>query len=161
MGTTCPQDLLFSAGVWWSWRQRNLMSLNSETCSSSQLSFNIRAMVETSRNCFSIIFNDRLDDRYIKWNNNNHSCAILNVDCSFLGCHVRFGFVGIVRNTFGHYLAGFSGFIHISVYILPAELDAIYKGLLLAKNMNIDELVCYYDSLHCIKFIKGPQVRYK
>jgi hypothetical protein len=37
---------------------------------------------------------------------------------------------------------------------------AIYKGLLLAKEMNIDELVCYPDSLDCVNFIKGPQVRY-
>lgn len=26
--------------------------------------------------------------------------------------------------------------------------------------MNIDELVCYSDSLHCVKLIKDPQVRY-
>jgi ribonuclease HI len=43
---------------------------------------------------------------------------------------------------------------------LLAELYAIYKGLLLAKDMNIDELVCYSDSLHCVYFINGPQVIY-
>jgi ribonuclease HI len=43
---------------------------------------------------------------------------------------------------------------------LFAELYAIYKGLLLAKDMNIDEFVCYSDSLHCVNLIKGPQVRY-
>jgi hypothetical protein len=26
--------------------------------------------------------------------------------------------------------------------------------------MNIDDLVCYSDSLHCVNLIKGPQVRY-
>jgi hypothetical protein len=26
--------------------------------------------------------------------------------------------------------------------------------------MNIDELVFYSDSLHCVNLIKGPQVRY-
>jgi ribonuclease HI len=43
---------------------------------------------------------------------------------------------------------------------LFAELYGIYKGLLLAKDMNIDEFVCYSDSLHCVNLIKGPQVRY-
>jgi ribonuclease HI len=112
-------------------------------------------MVETSRNCFSHVSNDRLVDRYIKWNSNNHSCAILNVDGSCPDSPVRSGFGGIIRN-----LAGFSCSIQGSSDILLAELYAIYKGLSLAKNINIDELVCYSVSLHCVNFIKGPQVRY-
>ncbi|MCI35860.1 RNA-directed DNA polymerase (Reverse transcriptase), partial [Trifolium medium] len=99
-------------------------------------------------------------DRFIKWNNNNFSCTILNVDRSCLGSPARAGFGGIIRNTFGYYLTGFSGYIQGSSDILYAELYAIYKGLLLAKNMGIDELVCYSDSLHCINLIKGPQVKY-
>jgi ribonuclease HI len=82
------------------------------------------------------------------------------VDDSCLGSPVRSGFGGIIKNTFGHYLASFSGFIQGSSGILFAELYAIYKGFLLAKDMNIDELVCYSDSLHCVNLIKGPQVRY-
>jgi hypothetical protein len=67
---------------------------------------------------------------------------------------------GIIRNTFGHYLAGFSGFIQGSSDILLAEFYAIYKGLLLAKDMNIDDLVCCSDSLHCVNLIKGLQVKF-
>ncbi|KAK2445291.1 hypothetical protein QL285_016239 [Trifolium repens] len=117
-------------------------------------------MVETFRNCFSSASNDRLVDRHIKWNNNNYSRVILNVDRSCLGTPTRSGFGGIIRNTFGHYLADYSGFIPETTDILLVELYAIYKGLLLAKNMSIDELVCYFDSLHCINLIKGPQVKY-
>jgi hypothetical protein len=72
LGATDSHALLFSADVWWSWRYRNLTCLNNETWSLSQPSFNIRAMVETSRNCFSLVSNDKLVDRYTKWNNNNH-----------------------------------------------------------------------------------------
>jgi hypothetical protein len=93
-------------------------------------------------------------------NNSNNSCAILNVDVSCLGSPVRFGFSGFTRNTFGQYLIGFSGFIQDSYDILLAELCAIYKGFLLAKDMNIDELVCYSNFLHCVNLIKCPQVRY-
>jgi ribonuclease HI len=114
-------------------------------------------MVETLGNCFSPAFNDRIVDKYIKWNNNKYSCAILNVDGSCLGSPVRSGFDGIIRNTFGHYLAGF---ISETSDILFVELFAIYKGLLLARDMSIDELVCYSDSLHCVNLIKGPQVKF-
>jgi hypothetical protein len=117
-------------------------------------------MVETFRNCFSSVSNDRLVDRYIKWNNNNHSCAILNVNEGCLGSPVRSEFGGIIRNTFGHYLAGFFGFIQGSSDILLVELYAIYKGFLLAKDINIDELVYYSDSLHCVNLIKSPEVIY-
>ncbi|KAK2368688.1 hypothetical protein QL285_081866 [Trifolium repens] len=155
LGATGSQSLLFSAGVWWCWRHRNLVCLNNETWSLSRLSFNIRAMVETFRICFSPVSNDRLVDRHIKWNNNNYSCAILNVDGSCLGSPIRSGFGGIIRNSFGHYLAGFSGFIPETSDILLVELYAIYKGLLLAREMSIDELACYSDSLHYVNLIKA------
>jgi ribonuclease HI len=114
-------------------------------------------MVETFRNCFSPVSNDRLVDRYIKWNNNNHYCVILNVDDSCLGSPIRSGFGDIIRNTSGQYLAGFSGFIQGSSDILLAELYAIYKGLLLAKDINIDDLVCYSYSLHCVNLINDQE----
>ncbi|GAU50021.1 hypothetical protein TSUD_186220 [Trifolium subterraneum] len=161
LGATSSKALIFLAGVWWSWRHRNLMFLNNETWSLSRLSFYIRAMVETFRNCFfSAASNRRLVDRYIKWNHNNYSCNILNVDGSCLDSPVRSGYGGIIRNTYDHYLAGFSGFIQGSSDILLAELYAIYRGLLLAKEMSIDELVCYSDSLHCVNLIKDPLAKY-
>jgi ribonuclease HI len=83
------------------------------------------------------------------------------VDGSCLGSSVQYGFGGIIKNTFGHYLVGFPGFIQGSSDILLAEFYVIYKGrLLLAKDMSIDELVCYSDSLHYVNLIKGPQVTY-
>jgi hypothetical protein len=72
---------------------------------------------------------------------------------------VRYGFGGIIRNTFGHYIAGFSGLIEGSSDILYAELYAIYKSLLLVKDRSIDELVYYSNSLYCAHFIKGPKVK--
>ncbi|PNX60489.1 S-like ribonuclease, partial [Trifolium pratense] len=70
----------------------------------------------------------------------------------------RFG--GIIRNTSGNYLAGFLGFIQGSSDILLAKMYAIYKGLLLPKDMSIDEPVRYSDSLHCVNLVKGPQIKY-
>ncbi|KAK2403551.1 hypothetical protein QL285_052974 [Trifolium repens] len=46
--------------------------------------------------------------------------------------------------------------------ILLAELYVIYKSILLAQDMDIDELICYSDSLYyCVNFIKCLQVRYR
>ncbi|PNX73807.1 ribonuclease H [Trifolium pratense] len=115
-------------------------------------------MAETFRNCFSLASNEGSIDRYIKWNHNNYPCIILNVDGSCLDSPIRSGFGGIIRNTFGHYLVGFSGFIQGSSDILLAELYDIYKGLLLAKDMNIDELVCYSDSLHNVNLINDKRL---
>jgi hypothetical protein len=44
---------------------------------------------------------------------------------NYLGSPVRSGFGGIIRNIFGHYLTGFSGFIPETSDILLAELYAI------------------------------------
>jgi hypothetical protein len=93
-------------------------------------------------------------DRFIKWNNNNHYRVILNVDGSCLSSPIRFGFGGIIRNTFGHYLAGFSGFIQ-GGYMAFCFMNS-YKGLLVAKDIKIDEIVCYSDSLNRIYLIKSP-----
>jgi len=66
-----------------------------------------------------------------------------------LGLEVGFG--GVLRNDTGFYLSGFSDYIQSSSDIL----HAIYRGLLLSKDMNIIDLVCYSDSLHCINLIQG------
>ncbi|GAU40372.1 hypothetical protein TSUD_319840 [Trifolium subterraneum] len=91
----------------------------------------------------------------------NYPCIILNIDISCLGSPARSGFGGIIRNTFGYYLAGFCGFIQGSLDILYAELYAIYSGILLAINMGINDVVCYSDSPHCINLIKVPHVKYQ
>jgi hypothetical protein len=63
------------------------------------------------------------------------------VDGSCLSSPIRSDFGGIIKNTFEHYLASFSSFIPETYEILLVELYAIYKGLLLARDMSIDELV--------------------
>jgi len=71
-------------------------------------------MVDSLISCFTSNCNSQLVDHFIKWNNGNHSCAILNVDGSCMGNPVRVGFGGVIRNNGGFYLSGFSGYIHDS-----------------------------------------------
>jgi hypothetical protein len=77
----------------------------------SRFYFNIRALVKSLWNSFSPASNDGLVDWYIKWNNNKYSCIIIK---NIFGSLVRSEFCSIIRNTFDHYLAGFSCFIQKS-----------------------------------------------
>lgn len=70
-----------------------------------------------------------------------------HVDKSCIGSPVRAGFGGIICNSAGFYLAGFSGFLPSSLDSLQAELTVIYHSLSLAKEMGIADLLCYSDSL--------------
>jgi len=142
------------------WRHRNLMCLNNENWHINRLAYNIHSMVDSFKSCNAHVTNVIHNDRFIKWNNGNHSCAILNVDGCCLGTLVRVGYGGVIRNYAGFYLSRFSGYIHDSSDILYAELYAIYQGLILAKSLDITELVFYSDSLLCINLLKGPTMRF-
>lgn len=80
---------------------------------------------------------------------------MLNVDGSCLGVPIRAGFGGVILNSAGFYLSGFSRFIPISTDILLAELTAIQRGLRLAVAMGIEEMMCYSDSLLSIGLLIG------
>ncbi|XP_024626699.1 uncharacterized protein [Medicago truncatula] len=54
---------------------------------------------------------------------------------------IRAGFGGIIRNSAGLFLKGFSGYISTSFDILFAELTAIHRGILLAIDSDIDEML--------------------
>jgi len=155
-----PYSFLFAATIWWAWRNRNMMCLCNENWLNAKLSFNIQGMVDTLKACDPSISYTTDEGQFIKWNHNNHSCVILNVDGSCLGSPIRAGYGGILRNDAGFFLSGFSGYIQNSSDILYAELYAIYKGLLLAKEMGITDFVCYSDSLHCINILNGPPMRF-
>ena len=85
---------------------------------------------------------------------------MLNVDGSCHESPVRTGFGGILRSNVGRFISAFSGFIPSSSDILLAELTAIYHGLIVSKDLGIDELVCYSNSLLCINIVNGPAEKF-
>jgi len=146
---------LFSVGVWWVWRHRNLSCLNHEVWS-----FHIYSLADVIKNALSKHGTVETIERFIRWNCYNQSCHILNVDGSCLGTPQRAGFGGLIRNYAGYYLSGFSGFIPNSEDILLAKLSAIYHGLLLARDLDITEFVCFTYSHLCLNLITGPAMNY-
>jgi len=151
-------SFLFAATVWWTWRNRNMTCLGNDNWYVIQLSFNIQGMVNTIKASYSLITNNSMDDNLnlVKWNNNNHSKVILNVDGTVLTSPTRDGYGAVLRKDGGFYLSGFSRYIHYTSDILYAEVYSICQGLLLAKEKCIVDLFSYYDSLLGINFISAP-----
>jgi ribonuclease HI len=146
---------LFAAGLWWIWRSRNALCLSNETITLPRLAFQINASVDDINLCFNSTTTGPASDRYVRWNSNNFSCAIINVDGSCIGSPARAGFGGLIRNGGGLYLTGFSGFIPHTTDILLAELTAILHGISIAKDMGITDMALYSDSLLSISLISG------
>ena len=89
----------------------------------------------------------------VRWNSNNHNCFMLNADGSCLGSPLWAGFGGIIRNSAGLFITSFSGHLATTSDILLAELTTIHRGLLLAIDTGIDEMVCYSDSMLSIQLL--------
>jgi len=79
---------------------------------------------------------------------------------SCLGSPVRAGYGGIIRNNAGGFISAFSGFLPGTVCVLLAELTAILKGLRLAMEMGLENLVCYSNSQLSVNLITGDASKY-
>ncbi|GAU45861.1 hypothetical protein TSUD_371570 [Trifolium subterraneum] len=79
----------------------------------------------------------------------------MHVDGSSIGNPGISGFGGLICNADGTWVHGFFGNL-IVINILHAELMTIYKGLILAWELNIKDLWCYSDSEMAIKLITEP-----
>jgi len=97
-GTNSSHSILFLVALWWVWRNRNLTCLNNETWSLYYLVSNIYNSVDTIISAFKNDDARNSEDRYIKWNCNNHMGTILNVDGSCNGTPTCNGFGDIFRN---------------------------------------------------------------
>ncbi|XP_039687430.1 uncharacterized protein [Medicago truncatula] len=140
----------------------NLMFLNNETWSLYYLVSNIYIYnsVDTIISAFKNDDAAISEDRYVKWNCNNHMGTILNVDGSCNGTPIRTSFGGVFRNNGGLFLSAFSCMISQSEDILLAELTTIYHRLCMAIDMGVDDLACYSNSLLSINLIKGDTPHY-
>jgi len=135
-GAKCSRTSVFFAALWWLWKHRNLMCLNNETMFVTRLCCNIFSYAETISISMRNPSSAPAPARLIRWDSNNHMCTILNVDGSCNGVPIRTGFGGVIRNSSGNFIYGFSVFIKSSQDILFAELTTLHQGLILAINLN-------------------------
>ncbi|CAJ2677328.1 unnamed protein product [Trifolium pratense] len=136
------------------------MCFTNEHIPQYRLIMEAKLMSQLFSSCFSTNSSGTLVDHFVKWNASNMTCIILNVDGSCLGTPCRAGFGGVLRNSNGAWISGFSGFIAGSTDILYAELLAIYHGLSLAKDLGHDHVACYSDSLNSLSLIQNSTPRF-
>jgi ribonuclease HI len=151
---TSDRATTFLACLWWSWRNRNQMCLSVESWSLTRINFEIQNTVETIRTTMHSVATAR-PDCMVRLNNNNYNCFVLNVDGSCLGSPIRAGFGGIIQNSSGLFITGFSGYLATTTDILFAELNAIHCGILLAIDAGMEYMVCYSDSMLSIQLLTG------
>ncbi|KAK2405415.1 hypothetical protein QL285_054655 [Trifolium repens] len=153
-GTHSALMFPFMAAVWWIWRARNTLCMDNELVPVFTLKIRI---VD-----YSLMLKNGLPHQHVatstklvRWNSLGGTGMILNVDGSSIGNPGVSGFGGLIRNSDGAWVHGFYGNLGVS-NILHAELMAIYKGLLLAWELDIKELWCYSDSKTAISLITEP-----
>lgn len=129
---------------------RNQMCPSHETWSLTQINLHIQNTADLIKSTFHTAFAPHLD-RMVRWNNNNFNRVVLNVDGNCLGTPIRAGYGGIIRNSVGFFISGFSGFLATTTDILMAEL--IHRSLLLIVELGVEEMVCYSDSMLSIKLL--------
>ena len=156
---TSSRSPTFMASLWWTWRHINQMCLSAEFWSLTRINFHVQDTVQTIKNVLQSEATNRLD-RMVRWNSNNHNCFVLNVDGSCLGSPLRAGFGGIIRNSAGLFITGFSGHLATTSDILLVELTTIHRGLLLAIDTGIDDMVCYSDSMLSIQLLTSDTSYY-
>lgn len=108
-GANISRSTLFLAGLWWTWRHRNLMYLGNETWSLTRLSININNSVDIIRLCLQNVTSTSSSIQYVWWNNNGLGCTILNFDGSCIWNPIWAGFGGVICNSSSNYLSGISG----------------------------------------------------
>jgi len=116
-GMKGPNSTTFVVGLWWV-----SMSINNEQMSIHRVEANIKNSADNILQAFPLHQAVQME-RYIRWNNHNFDCNILNVDGSCLGSPAKVGFGGLIRNNAGYYLTGFSRFLLTSTDILEVELQ--------------------------------------
>lgn len=91
--------------------------------------------------------------RSVKWQPPTGNSVKLNVDGSSIGNPGRSGYGGLLRNTHGEWLLGFSGSCGLTTNI-TAELFAIAAGLNLAWQYGYRHVVCESDSMLALDLVK-------
>ncbi|KAK2378521.1 hypothetical protein QL285_066416 [Trifolium repens] len=145
----------FLAGLWWSWKARNMVCVGNESIHLFQVVSEARRLSAL----LSILHPPALARheaiRLVSWHPSRENCFVLNVDGSCNTISGRAGTGGLIRRGDGSWVIGFSSFLGMSNNTY-AEIMAIYQGLRLAKDSGCLFVICYSDSKGVIDLITKP-----
>jgi ribonuclease HI len=148
-----PWQTVFAFGIWSLWLRRNQIIFkaksilpNSAVCAVSHASefFYLMDVKINAKNRVPIL---------VKWNPPPVNWAKLNTDGLVLGDPGLAGGGGVIRDSLGNWLGGFSRSIGITSCV-QAELRALKDGLLLALDLEISKLEIEMDSSVAVESLK-------
>nr|POE95000.1 putative ribonuclease h protein [Quercus suber] len=93
--------------------------------------------------------------RFVTWSKPNLGWYKLNTDASVLPSSGRAGGCGLLKDSNGSWVRGFSRLIGSSS-ILLAELWPLRYGIAMAKSLNIDKLIINVDASEVINLFSKP-----
>ena len=153
---------LFGVTVWWIWRWPNcqvfdrLQGIPSDLGAFIQVRFN-----EARRDCEGMEGSSaqfqKSNQSYIRWRQPPMDWYVLNTDGAAKGSPGPAGGGAIIRDHRGLFVSAFSAnFGHC--HALKAEVMALTKGLMLARDLKIPKLEIQLDSLTCVQFLSHNEV---
>ncbi|KAJ1385490.1 Ribonuclease H-like superfamily [Sesbania bispinosa] len=90
----------------------------------------------------------------LRWSPPDPGWFKLNVDGNFISSNHHMGAGGLIRDSFGRWLWGFSLFEDVGDVLL-AELLAILRGLVVAQSMGLPCIVCESDSSSAVELLSN------
>ncbi|KAK7268860.1 hypothetical protein RIF29_21569 [Crotalaria pallida] len=150
--------LKFLVVLWWSWRWRNALFLNSEDWSLDNICFRVNMLLADMSSAFNLEPLPTRSVRVVAWCKPPPSLVKLNVDGCFRSGENWVGFGGLLRDEGGTWIKGFVG-KHHSTSILLAELLALKNGLLMAWEAGFRDVQCETDFKKVMEQLRDPPWR--
>ena len=149
-----PWKILFPMGVWQLWLHRNNYVFKSGKVERSWFKKCIRESAEF----YAIGFNAKVERNKVVvpvgWSKLHEGWTKLNTDGSVMGNPAMAGGGGVIRGQEGEWIAGFVRPLGRTNSCM-VELWALRDGLLLAKELGINNLIVELDALSVVLLMKN------
>lgn len=147
----------FGITVWWLWRWRNNIMFGRDEVSLTDYGAFLRVRYAETRSSLedhlSCIATDRREEVFVTWVAPQEGWYTLNTDGAAKGSPGPAGGGAIIRDHGGRFIMGMStNFGHCNSF--RAELLALCKGLEMAQNLQIRQLVVQVDNLSCVQILQ-------
>ncbi|KAJ1379513.1 Ribonuclease H domain [Sesbania bispinosa] len=152
-------ETLFLSILWWLWKWRNNVVFEPSPWRSD---FVVRNILATHVDVISSAGDETNDEHLfskIWWQAPPAGYVKLNLDGSFSPVVGVMGSGGVVRDSVGHWLWGFTG-CHEQGSALLAELLAFKVGLTIAWEKDYRKIICVSDSLEAIHLLQNANNPY-
>ncbi|KAL2902408.1 hypothetical protein RDABS01_027490 [Bienertia sinuspersici] len=157
-------SMTFSLTLWWIWKWRNQRIFRVEESEPVNKMEFIKCKVEETksaleRDLLTNFSHIRRQELYIRWTPPPYGWIALNTDGASKGCPGPAGAGGILRDYTGKCLRYFSANLGVCT-AMRAELMALKKGLLLAREYDVKYLDVRMDNQACTQILSNDEVNF-